>query len=56
MEVLGWRGYMWSAVVNPVGLTAKFYKIVDKLAFVSVATAMVDIPAVSMPIAHSLQT
>jgi hypothetical protein len=47
---------MWSAVVNPAGLTAKFYKMVDKIAFVSVATALVDIPAVSMPIAHSLKT
>jgi hypothetical protein len=26
VEVLGWRGYMWSAVVRPVGHTARFYK------------------------------
>ena len=24
VEVLGWRGYMWSAVVRAVGHTAKF--------------------------------
>ena len=26
VEVLGWRGYMWSAVVRLLGHTAKFYK------------------------------
>ena len=26
MEVLGWHGYMWFAVVRPVGHTTKFSK------------------------------
>ena len=26
VEVQGWRGYMWSVVVRPVGRTAKFSK------------------------------
>ena len=58
LEVLGWCGYTWSAV----GLTAKFSKktlerlMAEKLTFNSLATALVGIPAVSMPIAHSLKT
>ncbi len=63
VEVLGWCGYTWSAVVRPVECTAKFSEMplerrlmVDKWTFNSQATALVDIPAVSMPIARSLKT
>ena len=54
---MGWRGYTWSVVLRLVGHTAKFSKMMleakEKLTFNSLATALVDIPAVSMPIAHS---
>ena len=60
LEVLGWCGYMWSVVVRPV-LTNSLKQcwrqlMVEKLTFNSLATALVDIPAVSMPIAGSLKT
>jgi hypothetical protein len=59
VEILGWHGDTWSVVLRPVD---KFSKttlgrlMVEKFTFNSLATALVDIPAVSMPIARSLKT
>jgi hypothetical protein len=54
VEVLGWHGYTWSTVVTPVGLGR--WLMVEKLILNSLETALMDIPAVSKPIACSLKT
>jgi hypothetical protein len=50
--------YTWSVVERQIGHTAKLSKIklVEKLTLNSLETALLDIPAVSMPIARSRKT
>ncbi len=61
-EYAGCGCYMWSVVVRPLELLPNSLKrlwrrfMVEKWTFDSWATALVDIPAVSMPIARSLKT
>ena len=62
VEVLGWCGYTWSAVWGRLDVLPNCLKhlwrrlMVEKWTFNSWATALVDIPAVSMPIACTLKT
>ncbi len=56
VEVLGWCGYTWSAVVRPLDILPISLKrlwrrlMVEKLTLNSQATALVDIPAVSVSV------
>ncbi len=62
VEVLGWCGYTWSVVLRYFEVLPNSLKrlwrwlMVEKLTLNSQATTLVDIPAVSLPTAHSLKT
>jgi hypothetical protein len=60
VEVLGWCGYTWSAVVGPVGCTAKFSKITLEFAYGREMkiqfSGNCSVGHSSIPIARSLKT
>lgn len=63
VEVLGWRSYTWAVAVKarmdvPPNSLKRLWRqlMIEKYKFNLQPTALVDIPAASAPIAHSLKT